>query len=113
MKIINKEVVLLTNKPEMNYINLNQQQVREVRKHIKNKDLYINLITYKTNEDKFNNIQDEHYFIEVGKLEKKGLKSRHKTDTKKNVYRYKINVSNTHILGIKNRKNPSENKKVS
>jgi len=113
MKIINKQVVLLTNKPEMNYINLNELQFKEIKNHLKNKDLYISLITYQTKEDKINNNLDEHYFIEVGKLEKKGLKSRHRNDSKKNVYRYKINELNKYTLGVKNRSTLTETKKVS
>lgn len=87
---LKKEVVLKTNKSDINYLSLKENIFNDLKYFVDNKDneLTINIFEYKTNQDKKNKIVSNSTTIRVKDLIKMGVRSYNKT-TNNHTYRIK------------------------
>lgn len=87
--LIEKAVVLETNKSDSNYISMNENKFKELEEYLKNNDIELSINYFTTNQDKkIKNILTTTN-IKIKRLEKMGVRSYNKKDSSKNTYRIK------------------------
>lgn len=88
--LIQKAVVLETNKSDKNYLSMREDKLEQYNKYLEeNGEINLMISLYKTNEDKKSGNKCSVYTYTIKSFKKMGVRSCNKKDPSKNTYRVK------------------------